>query len=240
MACFHSLGCRASDHGLTEVPFVRDAAERAPGIFLKAMAGDTLDRCETEAYQTALLLFLGEAYHQRGWVMQLHYGVRRNANSALYMALGPDVGLDCIRGPGCGRHLADLLDAMGGSLPKTIVYSLDPNDDALLDTVCGCFTKPGKAGWVQHGSAWWYNDTKQGIQAQLTGLAARGLLGGFIGMLTDSRSFLSYTRHEYFRRLLCSLLGGWVESGEYPDDPETLGGMVRDISYHNVKRYFNL
>jgi len=237
---FNSMGCLAADHGLDYVPFAESAEAAAPAIFEKAMNGAALSDIEVEQYKTAMLLFFGREYAKRGWVMQLHYGAQRNVNKAMSQKLGPDTGYDAISGFECSRGIAGLLCGLEetGELPKTILYSLNPNDDAILETIAGCFSGGGIVSKVQHGSAWWFNDTKPGMEAQLTNLASRGLLGGFIGMLTDSRSFLSYTRHEYFRRILCNLIGGWVENGEYPNNIKALGEMARDISYSNTARYF--
>ncbi|MDR1735649.1 MAG: glucuronate isomerase [Oscillospiraceae bacterium] len=237
---FDKMGCRASDHGLDYVPFAQDAQEDAPKLFARAMGGGSLTASETDAYKTALLLFFGREYAKRGWVMQLHYGAQRNVNSAMFARLGPDTGYDAISARDCSRNIARLLDALESKdeLPKTVLYSLNPNDDVMLVSICGCFMRGGTLCKVQHGSAWWFNDTKAGMENQLAALASRGLLSGFIGMLTDSRSFLCYTRHEYFRRILCNVIGAWVENGEYPADMETLGGIVRDISYNNTKNYF--
>lgn len=235
---FDKMGCLAADHGLDYVPFVSGAEEKAPKLFERAMNGEALTRTEADAYKTALLLFFGRAYHKHGWVMQWHYGAQRNLNGPMFRKLGPDTGYDAISTYECSQNIAALLGALGDELPKTVLYSLNPNDNAMLVSLCGCFMGAGVTGKLQHGSAWWFNDTKHGMEQQLTDLASRGLLGGFIGMLTDSRSFLSYTRHEYFRRILCNLLGGWVENGEYPNDIKTLGAMVQDISFNNTKRYF--
>ncbi|MDR1693324.1 MAG: glucuronate isomerase [Oscillospiraceae bacterium] len=236
MDAFAGLGCVASDHGLETVPYADGAEALAPAVFEKAVRGEALFAGEAEAYQTAVLLFLGRSYHRRGWVTQLHYGARRGVNSALAARIGPDTGFDAIHSGECGRNLASLLDswAKDGTLPRTVLYALNPGDDAMLDTVCGCF--PG----VYHGAAWWFNDTKLGMESHLTGLASRGLLGSFLGMLTDSRSFLSYTRHEYFRRILCGLLGAWLENGEIPYGETTLAGLVRDVCHDNTKRVFGL
>jgi glucuronate isomerase len=237
---FHALGCRASDHGLDYVPFAENAEALAPKIFERGLNEEALGAAEAEAYKTALLLFLGREYAQRGWAMQLHYGAQRNLNPRMFDQLGPDTGFDAIAAGDCSRKIGSLLGALEatGELPKTILYSLNPNDDAMLVSVAGCFMGEGTVCKVQHGSAWWFNDTKQGMEAQLISLATRGLLGGFLGMLTDSRSFLSYARHEYFRRVLCNLLGGWADNGEFPGDVEALGQIVKDISYNNAKNYF--
>ncbi len=237
---FDHMGCRAADHGFDYVPWIEPAAWDTPTLFTKAMNGERLTAVEIDAYKTALLLFLGREYARRGWVMQLHYGVQRSVNRVMFNTLGADTGYDAISTFDCSRNIAALLNALeeSGELPKTVLYSLNPNDDAMLVSLCGCFTESGVVCKVQHGSAWWFNDTKHGMEAQLINLASRGLLGGFIGMLTDSRSFLSYTRHEYFRRILCNLLGAWMENGEYPNDIKALGGIVSNISYYNTKRYF--
>jgi glucuronate isomerase len=237
---FDELGCRSSDHGMDCVPFVKNPEALASTAFSQALRGDCIDQDAVAAYKTALLIFLGKSYAKRSWVMQLHYGVSRNLNTRMYNRIGPDTGFDAISGRNLSSNIPALLDALGVSLPKTVLYSLDPNDNAFLDTVCGAFTERGVLGKVQHGSAWWFNDTLQGMKDHLTGLASRGLLGGFIGMLTDSRSLLSYARHEYFRRVLCNLLGEWVENGEYSADIAALGRMAQDISYYNVKNYFKL
>ena len=172
--------------------------------------------------------------------MQIHYSVFRNTNSKMFRALGPDTGFDCISNRECSRALADLLDLLCSrdSLPKTILYSLNPANNEFLGSLIGSFQGTEAAGKIQLGSAWWFNDTKTGMQKQLTDLANLSILGNFVGMLTDSRSFLSYTRHEYFRRILCNLLGGWVENGEYPADFEELSRIVRGICFENANRYF--
>ena len=174
--------------------------------------------------------------------MQLHFSCMRNPNSRMLEQLGPDTGFDCIAVTDSCAAAHRMLDALEreNSLPKTVLYSLNPADNAWLDTLLGAFQGPEIPGKIQHGSAWWFNDHKTGMTEQLTSLANLGVLGNFIGMLTDSRSLLSYARHEYFRRILCALLGRWVENGEYPADMETLGGLVQDICCNNARRYFNL
>lgn len=240
MNFFHEQGCRVSDHGLDAVPARCSTAEEAQNAFAKALRGEVPDAAESEGYKGYLLRFLGKEYAARGWVMQLHYGALRNVSTEHFARLGPDTGYDCIR---CGDNsvaLGNFLDALEqqGGLPKTILYSLNPNDNAMLDALAGSFQGEGVRGKVQHGAAWWFNDTKSGMEEQLTGLAASSLLGNFVGMLTDSRSFLSYTRHEYFRRIFCNLLGAWVEQGELPCDRELLFELVRGVCYENAKRYF--
>lgn len=238
--CEH--GCKATDHGLDYVPFAKATDNEVEEIFAKAMNGETVSAEEADKYKTSILLHLGREYAKRNIVMQLHFGVQRNTNTAMFNKLGPDTGFDCISTRNCSEAVTGLLNALAvdGLLPKTILYSLNPHDNELLDTVIGCFQGTQAAGKIQHGSAWWFSDTKSGMEAQLKSLANLSLLGNFIGMLTDSRSFLSYTRHEYFRRILCNLLGEWVEKGEYPNDEKTLGKLVEDICYNNAKRYFNI
>lgn len=237
---FHNMGCRASDHGLDYVLYNAASAEEVDAIFQKALAGETVSYDEMEKYKTALLVFLGEAYAKRGWVMQLHYGAIRDNNKDMFAKLGPDTGFDCINTRNCAEGTAAFLNALQvkGQLPKTIIYSLNPNDNASIGTIIGCFQGSEVAGKIQQGSAWWFNDTKQGMIDQMTSLANLSVLGNFVGMLTDSRSFLSYTRHDYFRRILCNLLGTWVENGEYPADMTTLGQIVSDISFNNTNKYF--
>ena len=174
--------------------------------------------------------------------MQLHYGAQRNTNSKMFEKLGADTGFDCISTKSCGKQITGFLNALEceNALPKTILYSLNPQDNELLGTTLGCFQGTEAAGKIQHGSAWWFNDTKTGIEAQIKSLANLSLLGNFIGMLTDSRSFLSYTRHEYFRRILCNTIGEWVENGEYPNDEKILEKIVKDICYNNAERYFDI
>ncbi len=240
MERFEALGCKAADHGMDYVMYRPATDDEVEAVFVKVMAGETITIEEAEKYVTAITLFCGQEYARRGWVMQIHYCVQRNTSSRRFAAIGPDAGCDCISTKECSEALTALLDAMDkdNSLPKTVLYSLNPADNALLGSVIGCFQDAGAAGKIQHGSAWWFNDNKTGMQQQMTDLANLSLLGNFIGMLTDSRSFLSYTRHEYFRRILCNLIGDWVENGEYPADIPALGKMVQDISYNNAKVYF--
>ena len=174
--------------------------------------------------------------------MQLHYGVKRDNNKAVFNKLGPDAGIDCINNFAPSSEMADYLNALAitDELPKTILYSLNPMDNAAIGTIIGCFQDSSNIGKIQQGSAWWFNDHKTGMTDQMTSLANLGLLSNFVGMLTDSRSFLSYTRHEYFRRILCELLGNWVENGEYPADYKALEKIVKGISYNNAVRYFGV
>ena len=242
MEAFAQAGCRAADHGLDYVPFQKASREQVNAIMQKALAGEAVTLAETEAFKTELLLFCAARYSQMGWVMQIHYNCMRNPNSAMFAKLGPDCGFDCMNNVSCAGALYALLDALyaAGTLPRTILYSLNPGENELLDTMIGAFQGTETAGKLQHGSAWWFNDNKTGMTAQLTSLANLSLLGNFIGMLTDSRSFLSYTRHAYFRRILCELVGGWIENGEYPADMAAAGALIQDICCNNAKRYFGL
>jgi glucuronate isomerase len=185
---------------------------------------------------------LGRQYAKRGWVMQLHIGAQRNNNSRMFKLLGADAGFDSIGDKSFAFELSSLLDAMDitNELPKTILYCLNPRDNEMLGTMIGNFQGGGIAGKVQFGSGWWFNDQKDGMQRQMEQLSQLGLLSQFVGMLTDSRSFLSYTRHEYFRRILCNMIGGWAENGEVPNDMSLLGEMVKNISFNNAKNYFRL
>ena len=239
---FAANGCKASDHGLDKMVFVRAEEAALDVIIEKGINGLPVTEKEADALKTELILFCAKQYAKLGWVMQIHYNCLRNPNSKMFQQLGADTGFDII-GPdnGC-RKLALLLDTLNkeNSLPKTVLYSLDASDNEFLDTLIGAFQGAEIAGKLQHGSAWWFNDNKQGMKDQLISLANLSLLGNFIGMLTDSRSFLSYTRHEYFRRILCALIGEWVENGEYPNDKEQLNAIVKDICYNNAKIYFNI
>ena len=239
---FKTMGCRASDHGLDYVPFRPASAKKVNEIFQKAMAGESLSKKEAEKYQTAVLLCLGKAYHRLGIVMQIHYSCYRNANERMFRKLGPDTGFDMIAQNTCGQDIARFLSALdeSGELPKTILYSLNPADNAQLGTILGSFQSDEVPGKIQHGSAWWFNDTKSGMEEQMKSLANLSLLGNFVGMLTDSRSFLSYARHDYFRRILCNLVGNWVENGEYPNDDKALKRIVEGVCFRNAERYFEL
>ena len=239
---FAQMGCRASDHGLDYVPFRPAGTQEVNAVYQKVMRGESVSREEAEKYQTAVLLQLGRAYHRLGIAMQLHYSCLRNMNTRLYKLLGPDTGFDMIAQNTCGGDIAAFLAALDetGECPKTILYSLNPADNEQLGTLIGCFQSDEVPGKIQHGSAWWFNDTKSGMEAQMKSLANLGLLGNFVGMLTDSRSFLSYARHDYFRRIFCNLVGNWVENGEYPDNEAALKKIVEGVSYRNAARYFNL
>lgn len=239
---FRAHGCKASDHGLDRVVYREADRSTVDAIVKKGLAGEAVSMEEAEMLKTTLLVFCAKEYVRLGWVMQLHYNCLRNPNTAMFRKLGPDTGFDIVGPHNGSAELAKLLDALysENALPKTILYSLDSADNTFLDTILGAFQGTEIPGKIQHGSAWWFNDNKQGMRDQMISLANLGILGNFVGMLTDSRSFLSYTRHEYFRRILCDLIGSWVENGEYPDDMAALGGLVQDICYNNAKRYFNL
>lgn len=240
MDFFSFMGCKVSDHGLAYVMYAPASKQEAEAVFAKRLAGGLPTQAEEAVFKTAILTALGKEYHRRNWVMQLHYGVKRDNSHRIFNMLGPDAGIDCISNDTPSSQLADFLNALDltDELPKTILYSLNPIDNAAIGTVIGCFQEASAIGKLQQGSAWWFNDHKTGMTEQLTSLASLGLLGNFVGMLTDSRSLLSYTRHEYFRRILCELLGSWVENGEYPVDYQILEKIVKGISYNNAVRYF--
>lgn len=240
MDYFAERGCVVSDHALEYVMYRKASPEEIEAIFRKRLNGEKISREEELTFKTAFMQAVGKEYHERGWVMQLHYGCKRDNNGPLYQKLGPDTGFDCINNYAPSSEMANFLDSLNvkGELPKTILYSLNPNDNASIGTILGCFQDSSAIGKIQQGSAWWFNDHKSGMTEQMTSLASLGLLGNFLGMLTDSRSFLSYTRHEYFRRVMCELIGGWVENGEYPYDPEALEKIVKGICYNNAVRYF--
>jgi len=249
---FASLGCRASDHALEYAPFVLAPDSRIEKTFQDAMAGKELSISmeDADAYKTKILCGLAKLYADRNIVMQLHLAAIRNVNGRMLKRLGPNTGYDAVHDREQSANLAALLDRMesGGeksSLPKTILYSLNPKDYYPLVTIMGGFQdnhakeqNRGFAGKMQLGAAWWFCDHRDGMEEQMRILANTGMLPVFIGMLTDSRSFLSYPRHEYFRRVLCNLIGCWVENGEYPSDHERLAKIARDISFGNAKKYF--
>lgn len=241
MDFFATMGCSVSDHALEYIMYLPATNQEIESIFSKRLQGIAINKEEELKFKTAFMIFVGKEYHKRNWVMQLHYGTKRDNNKAMFETLGPDTGYDCINNYAPSSQMADLLNSLeqDKALPKTIIYSLNPNDNAAIGTIIGCFQDSTVAAKIQHGSAWWFNDHKQGMTEQLTSLANLGNLSGFVGMLTDSRSFLSYTRHEYFRRILCDFIGGMVENGEFPDDMDVLSEIVRDISYNNAVRYFN-
>lgn len=238
---FSSCGCAVSDHAIDPCVYERADAPALDAMLMRALSCEAISAQEAAAFKTEALLFFGREYHKRGWVMQLHMSTIRNNSTRMFERLGADTGYDAIRTGFDSGKLSALLNALdtSGALPKTILYSLHPGDNEVLCTLAGCFQGTEAVGKIQHGAAWWFNDSKVGMLNQMRALASIGVLGNFIGMLTDSRSFLSYTRHEYFRRLLCNLIGEWVESGEYPNDMEALGALVQDISLYNCARYLS-
>jgi glucuronate isomerase len=239
---FHKIGCRISDHGLDTIYFQTSKLEEVEEIFLKGLSEEELTSNEVEKYMTAIMVFLGKEYSKRKWTMQIHLGAIRNNSKRMFRSLGADTGFDSIGDYNFAKELSKYLDSLDDTdeLPQTILYSLNPRDNYTLATMLGNFQGGGKPGKIQHGSGWWFNDQRDGMVDQMKSLANLGLLSRFVRMLTDSRSFLSYTRHEYFRRILCNLLGVWIENGEYPADYEMLEKIVKGISYENAKDYFGI
>ena len=237
---FDSLGCKASDHAMDPIVFEDGTYEEINTIYTKALNNEELTDSDIRKYKTYVMISLGREYAKLGWVMQLHIGTIRNVNSRMMRVLGPDTGFDTIGDYNFADALAKLLDALDttNQLPKTILYCLNPRDNEVLATMIGSF-QGGLPGKVQFGSGWWFNDQKDGMIRQMIALSNMGLLSRFVGMVTDSRSFISYTRHEYFRRILCNLLGEWVENGEAPNDMDLLKNMVEDICYNNANSYFD-
>lgn len=241
MDWFAQNGCRIADHSLETIPPVRGSFADAQAALGKIKAGVSLTDIEVEKYRYFMLQYLGMEYAKRGWVMQLHFSALRNNNSKLYSQLGPDCGVDSVGdslAPQALGHLFDGIERETG-MPKTILYTLNPAAYYMMATMAGNF-QGGMAGKIQIGASWWFLDHRDGITEQLKILANTGGLGYFVGMLTDSRSFLSYARHDYFRRILCSLIGGWVEDGEVPDDAELLKMLIRGISVENARQYFQM
>ena len=242
IAFFGELGCRATDHALYPVPF-RPATDAEVGeVFAKALRGEALSFEEAEAYKTALFRFLAAEYCRRGWAMEIHIGAMRNNNAKMFRRLGPDTGYDSIADGEIAFKLSRLLDSLDAedSLPRTILFCLNPKDNYVLGSMLGNFQSDEAASKLQFGSGWWFNDNIDGMRAQMAALANLGTLAKFVGMVTDSRSFLSYPRHEYFRRILCDFIGRLVENGEYPADFPVLEDVVRAVSFGNAKTYFGL
>jgi len=233
---FISLGCKSADHALEYAPYTITSGGQIEKIFRRAMAGKKITNEEAAAFKTKMLILISNLYAQKGIVMQLHLSSIRNLNMKILSQLGENAGADAVNDCVLSKNLAALLGHM--ELPKTILYSLNPKDYYPLATIMGGFQEAGIEGKMQLGSAWWFCDHRDGMEEQLRVLANLGMLPLFIGMLTDSRSFLSYPRHEYFRRIMCNLIGKWVENGEYPNDEEKLIKIVKDISFGNAKRYF--
>ena len=238
---FHSLGCQLADHGLSQLFAVDFTGKNLDEVLQKRKSKQAIKREESEAFQMAVLHELGKIYHEKKWTMQFHLGAIRNNNSRLLNLVGADVGADSIGDFEQARGLSAFLNRLDteGKLAKTILYNLNPRDNELFATMMGNFNDGSLAGKIQWGSAWWFLDQKDGMEKQINTLSNMGLLSRFIGMLTDSRSFLSFPRHEYFRRILCNLIGKDVENGELPNDIAWLGKTVEDICYNNAKRYFN-
>ncbi|AKP76881.1 MULTISPECIES: glucuronate isomerase [Priestia] len=238
---FHSMGGRLSDHALNKMVYTKTSKEEVSEIFLKALKGEGVSTEEESKYKSYTLIFLGKLYNELGWAMQFHLHALRNNNTKMFRQLGPDTGYDSMYDGQVAEPLVQLLDQMDvqNSLPKTILYSLNPKDNYVLASIIGSFQGDGIPGKLQLGTAWWFNDQREGMLEQMKALSNVGLFSRFIGMLTDSRSFLSYTRHEYFRRLVCSLIGTWVEEGEVPNDQQLLEQIVKGICYENAKDYFS-
>ncbi len=239
---FHENGCRLSDHGLDACPWAPCSEEEAARIYAKARNGEAATAAEAEKFGTYVMLFFGRLDARRGWVKQLHVGALRNNNTRLLGKLGPDTGFDSIGDHSQAVSLSRYLDALDSTdeLPRTILYNLNPADNYVFATMIGNFQDGSIPGKIQYGSGWWFLDQKEGMEWQLNALSNLGLLSRFVGMLTDSRSFLSYSRHEYFRRILCNLLGSEVDRGELPHDMDLLGGLVSDVCFHNARRFFDM
>lgn len=237
---FAAHGCLCADHGLDRLIYAKPDPEAADRALRAVKEGRIPEESDAAAYKTLLMCVCAKRYTELGWVMQIHFGCLRNTNKPMFRTFGPDGGFDAINSDSGVSNLAPMLNEFleNDGLPKMILYSLNGNDNMAIASIMGCFQGGGVAGKMQLGSAWWFNDTMQGMQKQLIDLASSGVLGQFVGMLTDSRSFLSYPRHEYFRRILCQLIGEWVESGQYPNDMEYLEKMVEDICFNNTNKFF--
>jgi len=238
---FNEIGCKLSDHGLNYIPDVSPDDAKATEIFEALLMGHRPDEEEAELLQKTILVSLGKIYHKLGWTQQLHLGAIRNNNDRMKRDLGPDTGFDSIGDFSQAAGLADYLNTLNDSdqLAQTILYNLNPADNELMATMAGNYNDGTSIGKMQYGAAWWFLDQKDGMEKQINALSNMGLLSLFVGMLTDSRSLLSFPRHEYFRRILCNLLAEDVKNGEIPDDKPLLAKMVEDISYNNAKNYFN-
>lgn len=239
---FASQGCTVADHGVSSFPWAENSELAAPSLFAKVRGGETLTSEEVTKLQTAILLDLCRMNHEKGWVQQFHFGPLRNVNTRMFRKLGPDTGFDTIGDYSCAVPIARFMNALDidNRLAKTILYNLNPSDNTWVAAMIANFQDGSVAGKIQMGSGWWFNDQLYGMEAQMNALSMQGLLSRFVGMLTDSRSFLSYPRHEYFRRVLCNLLGNDIEKGLIPEEEmERVGNMVEDICYYNTKNYFN-
>lgn len=242
IAYFAEHNCRASDHGLRSIYFREADEAEVERIFAKALAGETLTLDEIAAYQTSIMVFLGREYHKRDWAMEIHIQCVRNNNQRMFEKLGPDVGCDSVLDLPMADHLNQFLNKLNytDELPKTILFTLNDADLLVMSSAMGNFQQGPAFGKLQLGTAWWMLDHYDGMEKQIRTLAFNGVLGTFVGMLTDSRSLLSYPRHEYFRRILCNVIGDWVERGMYPNHEAFLGEMVQNICLNNALKYFNL
>jgi glucuronate isomerase len=239
---FHENGCRLSDHGLPHLYAADFKQQEIDVIFKKRRKGEQVSKEQALKFQSALLLFCAEQYHKLGWVQQFHLGALRNNNSRMLDLMGVDTGWDSIGDYPQAQNLSKFLDRLdrNDKLTKTIIYNLNPSDNAVMASMIGNFNDGSIKGKVQWGSGWWFLDQKDGMEEQMKVLSNMGLISTFIGMLTDSRSFLSFPRHEYFRRILCNLFGNDIENGELPNDISWIGKIIEDICYNNAKEYFNL
>ena len=238
---FAEMGCRLSDHGI-ETFYAGDYTEKEMrDIFFKLRSGKNLNRQEIRKFKSGMLIEFALMDHEKGWVQQFHYGAIRNTNTRMFNRLGPDTGYDSIGGEPVAKNMSKFLDRLASrdKLTKTIIYNINPADNELVATMVSNFQDGSAPGKIQYGSGWWFLDQKDGIERQINALSNMGLLSRFVGMLTDSRSFLSFPRHEYFRRILCNIIGTDVENGLLPNDINLLGNMVKDISYFNAKNYFS-
>jgi glucuronate isomerase len=239
---FDEVGCRASDHGFTCLPYEAYTEDEIEKIFSKALSGGCIEPKEADQYKTALMIFLGGEYKKKNWGMELHIGALRNNSTKSLLNLGINTGFDSVHDGDMAINLSKLLNHLEreDNLPKTVLFTMNPKDNWVLASMAGNFQSSENVSKIQFGTAWWMQDHRDGMEEQMKCLANSGLLGRFIGMLTDSRSFLSYPRHEYFRRILCNLVGGWIENGEYPDDIESVGKIIKGICFGNAKNYFNI
>lgn len=239
---FAKVGCVASDHGFEAMPYMPAGRDKADAAFKKAYAGEVLTPEEEEGYKTELMLWLGRQYAERGWAMELHVNAIRSCNTEAVARIGEASGFDSVCDHPMALKISSFMNALEktGELPKTILFSLNESDNMVFASMLGNFQDSSTASKIQLGTAWWFQDNIDGMEKQMRILANEGLLGHFIGMLTDSRSFLSYPRHEYFRRILCNLIGDWVENGLYPYDEDTLAMLIDGICYNNARNYLGL
>lgn len=237
---FNEAGCKVSDQAFEYVPFTASSDDEIDTVFKKAMRGESISESEGDGYRTAVLLALGAKYHELGWAMEIHIGAIRNNSTRMFKAIGADTGFDSVGDSEIAKKLSRFLDALDvkNELPKTILFNLNDKDNTVLATMLGNFQSSEAQSKIQFGPAWWFLDTMDGMTSQMKSLANLGVLGKFVGMETDSRSFTSYGRHEYFRRIMCRLIGRWVEDGWYADDDEVLEEIIKGISYNNAIKYF--